>query len=221
MGKIYIQIMHAVLMAPLFISSFQLLADESNVSLDSNIDANSYTNKQNSHSTWYIGIGSFTANIASDEPAFDDTNGNGMHVVGGVTLKNRFSIEGSMGAYDFRTTKPTQGVYYPPDDASYSFFSFSLKYNILDINKWRISPWVSLNTATHDIGLSNYVYSLIGDCTSLTAGVDVRLTKRLELRASRNNCTVNATERFFGNNSSKIGSTTYAVNLVYRFGLND
>ena len=118
---------------------------------------------------WYIGVGSLSGKLSSNNPAFDGINGSGAHLVVGLT-SGRLSAEVGMGGFDFRTTEETPDVYYPPDDASYSFFGFGLKFDFLDIDRMKWSPWVALEWAIHDFGLSNYVYSRSGTCFAPAAG---------------------------------------------------
>lgn len=172
--------------------------------------------EENTSSSWYIGLGAFSAKIASNNQAFDGSDGNGGHAVGGITF-GRFSLEASMATYDFRTTLPPPDINYPPDDANYGYFAFGAKFDLLDINKSKWSPWLALTIATHDLGLSNYVYSLMGDCTAPMFGVDIRLLKWLDLRASKYSCSFNTNESTYDSYSSKFDSDSYAMDLVFRF----
>ena len=76
---------------------------------------------------------------------------------------------------------------------------------------------MALEWSHHDFGLSNYVYSMSGTCTSLAAGLDVRLTKWLILRAGRRKCSYTAGEDWFGDYSADMDATLYTMDAIFRF----
>ena len=165
---------------------------------------------------WYIGVGRLSGTLSSNNPAFDGIDGSGAHFVAGLT-SGRLSGEVNMGGFDFRTTEPTPDIYYPPDDASYSFFGVGLKFDFLDIDKMKWSPWVAWEWSQQDFGLSNYVYSMTGACSSPVAGLDVRLAKWLILRAGRRKCSYTANEYWFGGYSTNMDAKLYTVDAIFRF----
>lgn len=166
---------------------------------------------------WYIGLGALSGELASDNLAFDDRNASGVSLTGGIEMAWHSSFEATMGTFDFKTSYPPTGINYPPDDASFSFFGFAYRFSFLDIDKKKWTPWLALETAQYDVGLSNYVYSLTGYCTHLIYGVDIRLAEWFVLRATRRGCSFTGTEVFFGDTSSEIDSDVHTLHAVFRF----
>ena len=219
MKKIFFQNILLIFLLLFSIGHTLVLADQTDTSSTDDADTNSEIDTLDFNAHVYLGLGRDFGTITADEPAFDGIEDRGMHGVFGVIFYNHVSLEMNLGGFDLTTTEPAQAINYPPDDGNYGFFAFNVKINLLDVNKWKISPWFALSSSTQDIGLRNYQYSLAGACNSIMPGVDILITRSITLRASKNHCVVDATEALFGDINSKFETNIYAVDLVYTFGL--
>ena len=164
---------------------------------------------------WFIGLGANSTKLSVDQPAFANISGTGFHLSGGLTY-GRFSFGASMSAFDFTSLAATEDTYYPVDEASYSYFSFDKNLDILHIDAAKWTPWVALEWSLQDYGLSNYVYSKFGSCSTLAVGVDVRMAKWLLLRAGYRKCS------FIADGSYPIGTgrtdvENITLDMVFRF----
>lgn len=167
--------------------------------------------------SFYFGAAWYQTHLRVDEPAFDKLNREGRGILMGATFNRRFFLGLAMGGFNFETTESTSAGNYPPGEANYGFFAFEAGYKFLELDKYRWTPWLAMSMAYHDIGLSEWQYSLAGGCTTLTAGMDVRLLRWLDLRASANRCNMKLEETLFGGNDSRMKVTNYGAMILVRY----
>lgn len=168
---------------------------------------------------WYIGAGGLSGELASAEPAFDNISASGVTATGGIELAWHSSLEATMGTFSFETSTPSVGVYYPPDEASFGFFGFAYRFSFLNLDEKGWTPWLALEMAIYDVGLSNYVYTQMGGCTSIVYGIDIRVVEWFVIRAAHRQCSVDTEEAYFGDVSSELDSDIQTLHGVFRFGL--
>ena len=163
----------------------------------------------------YLGMGSNKTGLTTDQEAFRDISGSGFHLTGGFTF-GRFSFGAGMTAFDFTSQAPTEDIYYPVDDASYSYFTFDMKVDLLNIDASKWTPWVALEWTYHDYGLSNYFYTKTGTCTNLAFGVDVRVARWLLLRTGYRECSFTPAGDYpTGTGRTRVENIT--MDMVFRF----
>lgn len=151
----------------------------------------------------YFGVGATGGDISIDERTGEDFEADfdtGGRLVFGF-INGQFSMEMGIGEVSGSTYEHVLND---------TFYGLGVKLNLLDIDKYWVSPW---------IGAEAYVFE--GGCVSPAAGLDIKLSENIILRAGKRDCSYTTHKNYYFNKGygpkKDEDLTLKTIDLIFRF----